>query len=135
MATRTPRPLSRYRVVSLAKYGRGDLLDPPAPGPETAIDDPARDDARNLASDLRLKVEIIDRGSIIDGFQKVANRIALGLVLAALIVGAAMLMRVPTSFTILGYPGFAILLFILAAGGGFWMAWTILAGDVRTRQH
>lgn len=86
-------------------------------------------------NDLRLTVEIIDRGSILDGFQKVANRIALGLVLAALIVGAAMLMRVQTSFTILGYPGFAMLLFIAAAGGGFWMAWTILAGDVRTRHH
>ena len=57
------------------------------------------------ANDLRLKIEVIDHGSIIDGFQKVANRIALGVVLAALIVGAAMLMRVQTSFTILGYPG------------------------------
>ena len=85
------------------------------------------------ANDLRLKIEVIDHGSIIDGFQKVANRIALGLVLAALIVGAAMLMRVQTPFTILGYPGFAMLLFLAAAGGGFWMAWTILAGDVRTR--
>jgi predicted unusual protein kinase regulating ubiquinone biosynthesis (AarF/ABC1/UbiB family) len=82
-------------------------------------------------NDLRLKVEVIDHGSIIEGLQKVANRIALGLVLAALIVGAAMLMRVPTAFTILGYPGLAILLFLIAAGGGFWMAWTILAGDVR----
>ncbi len=87
------------------------------------------------SNDLRLKVEIIDRGSIIDGFQKVANRIALGLVLAALIVGAAMLMRVPTSFTILGYPGLAMLLFLAAAGGGFWMAWTVLASDVRSRQR
>jgi ubiquinone biosynthesis protein len=86
---------------------------------------------RFAGDDLRLKVELIDHGSIIDGLQKVANRIALGLVLAALIVGAAMLMRVPTRFTILGYPGFAILLFLVAAGGGFWMAWTILAGDVR----
>jgi predicted unusual protein kinase regulating ubiquinone biosynthesis (AarF/ABC1/UbiB family) len=85
------------------------------------------------ANDLRLKVEIIDRGSIIDGLQKVANRIALGLVLAALIVGAAMLMRVPTRFTIMGYPGLAVLLFIAAAGGGFWMAWTILASDVKAR--
>jgi len=85
------------------------------------------------ANDLRLKVEIIDRGSIIDGFQKVANRIALGLVLAALIVGAAMLMRVPTTFTILGYPGLAMLLFLAAAGGGFWLVWSILAGDVRPR--
>ena len=86
------------------------------------------------ANDLRLKIEVIDHGSIIDGFQKVANRIALGLVLAALIVGAAMLMRVQTPFTILGYPGLAMLLFLAAAGGGFWMAWTILAGDVRTRR-
>lgn len=86
-----------------------------------------------MANDLRLNVEIIDRGSIIDGLQKVANRIALGLVLAALIVGAAMLMRVPTRFTIMGYPGLAVLLFIAAAGGGFWMAWTILASDVKAR--
>jgi predicted unusual protein kinase regulating ubiquinone biosynthesis (AarF/ABC1/UbiB family) len=82
-------------------------------------------------NDLRLKIEVIDHGSIIDGFQKVANRIALGLVLAALIVGAAMLMRVPTTFTIFGYPGIAMVLFLAAVAGGFWMAWTILAGDVR----
>jgi predicted unusual protein kinase regulating ubiquinone biosynthesis (AarF/ABC1/UbiB family) len=83
------------------------------------------------ANDLRFKVEVIDQGSIIEGLQKVANRIALGLVLAALIVGAAMLMRVPTSLTIFGYPWIAMLLFLAAAAGGFWMAWTILAGDVR----
>jgi hypothetical protein len=40
-------------------------------------------------------------------------------------------MRVPTTFTILGYPGVAMLLFLVAAGGGGWMAWTILAGDVQ----
>ena len=82
-------------------------------------------------NDLRLKVEVIDHGSIIEGLQKVANRIALGLVLAALIVGAAMLMQVRTAFTILGYPGLAMLLFMAAAGGGFWMAWRIIASDVR----
>ena len=85
------------------------------------------------ANDLRLKIEVIDHGSIIDGLQKVANRIALGVVLAALIVGAAMLMRVETPFTILGYPGLAMLLFLTAAAGGFWMAWTVLAGDVKSR--
>ena len=41
------------------------------------------------ANDLRLKIEVIDHGSIIDGFQKVANRITTGLILAALIIGAA----------------------------------------------
>ena len=83
------------------------------------------------ANDLRLKVEVIDHGSIIEGLQKVANRIALGAVLAALIIGAAMLMQVRTPFTILGYPGFAMLLFLAAAAGGVWLAWTILSGDVR----
>jgi len=84
-------------------------------------------------NDLRLNVEMIDHGSIIQGLQKVANRIALGLVLAALIVGAAMLMQVPTAFTILGYPGLAMLLFLAAAGGGLWLAWTIIASDVRRK--
>jgi ubiquinone biosynthesis protein len=74
---------------------------------------------------------VIDRGTIIDGFQKVANRIALGLVLAALIVGAALLMQVRTTFTIFGYPGLAMMLFLGAAAGGVWMAWTIIAGDVK----
>lgn len=83
------------------------------------------------ANDLRLKVEVIDHGSIIDGLQKVANRIALGAVLAALIIGAAMLMQVRTSFTILGYPGFAMLLFLAAVAGGVRLAWTILSDDVK----
>ena len=83
------------------------------------------------ANDLRLKVEVIDHGSIIDGLQKVANRIALGAVLAALIIGAAMLMQVRTSFTILGYPGFAMVLFLAAVAGGVWLAWTILSDDVK----
>ena len=82
-------------------------------------------------NDLRLKMEVIDQGSIIDGLQKVANRIALGLVIAALIVGAAMMMQVPTRFTIFGYPGIAMVLFLAAVAGGFWMAWKILASDVK----
>jgi predicted unusual protein kinase regulating ubiquinone biosynthesis (AarF/ABC1/UbiB family) len=86
------------------------------------------------ANDVRLKVEVIDHGAIIDGLQKVANRIALGAVLAALIIGAAMLMQVRTSFTILGYPGLAMLLFLAAVAGGVWLVWTILSSDVR-RPH
>jgi len=86
------------------------------------------------ANDLRLKIEVIDHGSIIDGLQKVANRIALGLVLAALIVGAALIMQVPTTFRLFGYPGLAIILFLLAATGGTLLALQILAHDrVRRR--
>jgi predicted unusual protein kinase regulating ubiquinone biosynthesis (AarF/ABC1/UbiB family) len=79
--------------------------------------------------DLKVKVEMIDEGAVIEGLQKVANRITLGLLLAAMIVGAAMLMRVETSFRIFGYPGLAMLFFLLAAFGGAWLALTILRTD------
>lgn len=62
-----------------------------------------------------MHVEAIDEARLMEGMQKVANRIALGLVLAALIVGAALLMDVETSFRIFGYPGLAMLLFLAAA--------------------
>lgn len=80
---------------------------------------------------LKLKVEAIDEATLIEGFQKVANRITMGLILAALIIGAAMLMRVETSFRIFGYPGFAMLCFLLAAGGGFGLILAILLTDRR----
>src|SRR5581483_3349409 len=56
-------------------------------------------------NELRVHVDAIDEHKLMVGFQKVANRITVGLIVAALIVGAAMLMRVDTTFRIWGYPG------------------------------
>ena len=78
---------------------------------------------------LEVKVDAIDEVRLMAGFQKVANRITLGLLLAALIIGAAMLMQVETSFRILGYPGLAIIFFLLAAGGGIALMLSILLKD------
>ena len=78
---------------------------------------------------LKLRMELIDEGAIIDGLQKVANRIALGLVMAALIVAAALIMQVPTTFRLLGYPGLAMILFVLAAGAGAMLAIQIINHD------
>ncbi|HEX6718453.1 MAG TPA: AarF/UbiB family protein, partial [Pyrinomonadaceae bacterium] len=69
-------------------------------------------------NELKFKVDAIDEKVVLEGLQKVANRITLGLVVAALIVGAAMLMRVETSFRIFGYPGLAMIFFLLAAAAG-----------------
>jgi predicted unusual protein kinase regulating ubiquinone biosynthesis (AarF/ABC1/UbiB family) len=80
-------------------------------------------------NELKVKVETIDEAVIIEGLQKIANRITLGLVLAALIVGAALLMRVETSFKIFGYPGFAILCFLGVGGGGLFLIIRILMHD------
>ena len=86
------------------------------------------------ASELKMKVEVIDDGAIIDGLQKVANRITLGLILAAMIVSAAMVMRIDTTFRIMGYPGFAMILFTLAFVGAAYLAIQIIRHD-RTVHH
>jgi ubiquinone biosynthesis protein len=80
------------------------------------------------------KIHLADANLLLQGFQKIANRITMGLVLAALIVGASLLMQVDTKFQILGYPGLAMLCFIAAAGGGFWLVINILIADTRDKR-
>ena len=78
---------------------------------------------------------MIDEGAVIHGLQKVANRITLGLLLASLIIGAAMLMRVETPFRLFGYPGFAMLFFLVAAAGALWLAFNIVSSDRPVRKR
>jgi len=85
--------------------------------------------------ELEVKVHAMEAGLMLEGLQKVANRIASGLVLAALIIGAALLMRVETSFRVLGYPGLAILCFIAAAAGGVWLLVNIYMQDKRSNRR
>ena len=85
-------------------------------------------------NELRFKVDAIDEKVVLEGLQKVANRITLGLVVASLIVGAAMLMRVETSFRIFGYPGLAMIFFLLAAAAGMLLAFNILFYDEKRRK-
>lgn len=88
----------------------------------------------DLAANNKLTVKVIDEPLLVDAFQKLANRVSLALILAALIVGAALLMQVSTRFTIFGYPGLAILCFLAAAGGGAAMAIEIAFYDQRPQK-
>lgn len=81
----------------------------------------------NIASNqLRIEVDAFDEDRLMASIHKVANRITVGLVMSALIVGAALLMRVSTPFTILGYPGIAMMFFTVAAIGGLALVVSIL---------
>jgi predicted unusual protein kinase regulating ubiquinone biosynthesis (AarF/ABC1/UbiB family) len=82
-----------------------------------------------IGNRLEVKVNAFDESRLMDNLQKIANRIATGVVLAALIVGAALLMQVRTSFTLFGYPGLAMILFLLAAFCGFVLVLSILFND------
>ena len=82
-------------------------------------------------SELEVKVRVTDANLLMTGLQKVANRIAAGIILAALIVGASLLMQVQTTFRLWGYPGLAMLFFLAAAAGGFWLLIEIFIQDKR----
>jgi len=86
-------------------------------------------------SEIEIKVKAVDAKTVLDGMQKIANRITAGVVLAALIVGAALLMRVPTYFEIFGYPGLAMLCFLGAAALGFWLVISIFIQDARSQKE
>ena len=85
-------------------------------------------------NELSIGVDAIDEKVVLSGLQKIANRITLGLVLAALIVGAALMMRVETSFKIWGYPGIAMIFFMLAAVAALMLAGSILFTDEQPKK-
>ena len=84
--------------------------------------------------ELEVKVRAVDAKVVMEGFQKIANRITAGIVLASLIMGASTLMQIQTSFHLFGYPGLAILCFLTAAAGGFWLVISIFVHDHQGRK-
>jgi len=86
--------------------------------------------ARN---ELQLKVQAFDEKEMMRGFEKIANRIALGLVLAAMILGAVLLMRVETPFHLFGYPALAMIMFFGAVLGGLIFIINILLFDTKSK--
>lgn len=80
---------------------------------------------------FRLEVDALDEASLTASIKQAANRITMGLVLAALIIGAAMLMRIETSVTVFGYPAIAMLFFVVASVLGLWLVIGILRKDDR----
>jgi ubiquinone biosynthesis protein len=69
-------------------------------------------------NEMSVQVNAIDEAKLIAGLDKIANRITLGLLIAALILGAALLVRVDAGPTILGYPALALIFFVVAAVAG-----------------
>jgi ubiquinone biosynthesis protein len=86
-------------------------------------------------NELELKVDAIDEERLIAGLQKIANRITVGLVIAAMLISAALLVRVPSGFSIFDHPSIATVLFLAAAAGGITLVITILVSDRKPRSR
>jgi ubiquinone biosynthesis protein len=77
-------------------------------------------------------VRAVDAPLIMEGLQKIANRITSGVILASLIVGASLMMRIETSWKLFDYPGLAIVCFLAAAAGGVYLLFSIFIQDKRS---
>jgi hypothetical protein len=87
------------------------------------------------AGQLTLNVQGIDDAELMRGIQKIANRVTTGVVVAALIIGAAMIMRIETDSELFGYPAIAIVLFLLATIAGVWLIVTSLLNDLPQKRR
>ena len=79
-------------------------------------------DILSLVAENRIQMRVtgLEESRLMENLQKIANRISVGVITAALILASAMMMRVPTPHTLWGYPVMALMLFLsgVALGGG-----------------
>jgi ubiquinone biosynthesis protein len=85
-------------------------------------------------ADLEINVKTPDARHLLNGFEKIANRVTTGILLAALIVGASLMMQIKSSFQIMGYPGIAMICFMVAIGGSGWLILSILWKDYQDKR-
>ena len=78
-----------------------------------------------------VNVDALDEIQFLHVMQRLATRLTMGLVIAALVVGAALMMQVPTKSRILGYPSIAMIFFLLAALAASALLASILISDRR----
>jgi predicted unusual protein kinase regulating ubiquinone biosynthesis (AarF/ABC1/UbiB family) len=87
------------------------------------------------SAELEVKVRAPEAKMVVDGIEKVANRVTKGILLAAVIIGAALMMRISTRWSLFGYPGFAMLCFLAAAIGTVVLLFNIYSEDRASRRQ
>jgi ubiquinone biosynthesis protein len=93
-------------------------------------------DILSLLAENRLSVQLngLDDSQLMENLQKIANRISVGVITAALIIGSALLMRIETpGLKLFGYPALALVLFLLGSGLGLTLVWSALRRDHKAR--
>jgi predicted unusual protein kinase regulating ubiquinone biosynthesis (AarF/ABC1/UbiB family) len=134
----SPAEAIRHNVGKILRHGLtarpGDLVAAALDTKEFTAQLPRR--ANRILDSLadgefRLRVDAIDEERLHTVLQRLATRVTLGMVIASTILGASLLMQVPTHKRILGYPAIAMLLFTFAVLGGISLAAWIVVTDRR----
>jgi hypothetical protein len=86
---------------------------------------------------LTLNLEGLDEPALMRGAQKLANRLAAGVLIAAFVIAASLFSRDGGQRILWGYPLLTVVFLFLAAVVGIWLAVARLRRDVpqRTKQN
>jgi len=84
---------------------------------------------------LTFGVKLTQAEELLGGMHKIANRITVGLVIAALLVASSLMMRVPATFHLFGYPVLAVIGYLLAGAAAVYLIFSILMKDHRDRER
>jgi ubiquinone biosynthesis protein len=87
------------------------------------------------AGRLTFGVKLTQAEELLGGIHKIANRITVGMVIGALLLSSSLLMRYPARTTILGYPAFAAVGYLIAMAAAFYLIVTTLLRDRRDEER
>jgi predicted unusual protein kinase regulating ubiquinone biosynthesis (AarF/ABC1/UbiB family) len=84
---------------------------------------------------LSFGVKLTQAEQFLGGIHKIANRITVGVIIAALLVSSSLMARVPTTFTIFGYPAIAVFGYVLASVAAFYLVISTLLKDRKDQEQ
>ena len=89
---------------------------------------------QTVAGRLSIGLNVMQAEQFLAGMHKIANRITVGVVIAALLVASSMMMRVPTHAQLFGYPALAMIGYLLAAAAGLFLIFSTLVQDKKDEE-
>ena len=94
-------------------------------------------DVLSLLADNRMQVRVVglENSQVLEALQKIANRVAAGVITASLILASALMMRIDTGPRLLGYPAIALVLFLVGAGLGVTIVMSAWMKDRKAKPH
>jgi ubiquinone biosynthesis protein len=87
------------------------------------------------ASRLTFGVKLTQAEEFLAGIHKVANRITVGVVIAALLLSSSLIMRYPARLLILGYPAFAVFGYVIASAAAIYLIVSTLMRDRKDEER
>ena len=87
------------------------------------------------AGRLSFGIKLTQAEEFLAGMHKIANRITVGVVIAALLISSSMMMRIPTSFTLFGLPGLPVLGYVLASVAAFYLILSTMLRDRKDQEN